>query len=90
MKKIIYFLSAIIFSFNAMAGEIDGGALNLTDEQNKKVIELKEKLKAEAEPIMDEIKAGKQRIIEIEKKYFEEFWNLLTDEQKEKFAKLNK
>ena len=32
----------------------------------------KEKLKAEAEPIMDEIKAGKQRIIEIEKKYSDE------------------
>ena len=39
---------------------------------------------------MEELKAGEKRILEIEKKYFEEFWNLLTDEQKEEFAKLNK
>ena len=90
MKYIVCFLSVMFLSFNVMATEISGDALKLSDEQNQKVVELKEKLKAEVEPIMEELKAGEKRILEIEKKYFEEFWNLLTDEQKEEFAKLNK
>ena len=28
-------------------------------------------------------------ILEIEKKYFEEFWNMLTEEQKAEFTKIN-
>lgn len=90
MKKIVCFLVAVLFAFNVWANTIDGKQLNLTDEQNQKVLELKEKFKAEVEPIIEEMKAGKERVVEIEKKYFEEFWNLLTDEQKEKFATLNK
>ena len=90
MKYLVCFLSVMFLSFNVMATEIDGSTLKLTDEQNQKVVELKEKLKAEVEPIMEELKAGEKRVLEIEKKYFEEFWNLLTDEQKEEFAKLNK
>ena len=90
MKKIVCFLVAVLFSFEVLANNIDGKQLNLTDEQSQKVLELKEKLKAEVEPVIEEIKAGKERVIEIEKKYFEEFWKLLTDEQKEKFATLNK
>ena len=90
MKYLVCFLSVMFLSFNVMATEIDGSTLKLTDEQNQKVVELKEKLKAEVEPIMEELKAGEKRVLEIEKKYFEEFWNLLTDEQKEEFVKLNK
>ena len=90
MKKIVCFLVAVLFAFDVWANNIDGKQLNLTDEQSQKVLELKEKLKAEVEPIIEEIKAGKERVVEIEKKYFEEFWMLLTDEQKEKFATLNK
>ena len=90
MKKIVCFLVAVLFAFEVFANNIDGKQLNLTDEQSQKVLELKEKLKAEVEPVIEEIKAGKERVIEIEKKYFEEFWKLLTDEQKEKFATLNK
>lgn len=90
MKYLVCFLSVMFLSFNVMATEINASQLKLTDEQSQKVVELKEKLKAEVEPIMEELKAGEKRILEIEKKYFEEFWNLLTDEQKEEFAKLNK
>ena len=39
--------------------------------------------------IFVEVESGKQRIVEIEKKYFGEFWNMLTDEQKQEFARLN-
>ena len=90
MKYLVCFLSVMFLSFNVMATEINASQLKLTDEQSQKVVELKEKLKAEVEPIMEELKAGEKRILEIEKKYFEEFWNLLTDEQKEEFAKLMK
>lgn len=76
--------------FSANAAEIGAEGLNLSAEQNAKLVELKEKLKAEVDPIWEEIESGKGRILEIEKRYFEEFWNMLSDEQKQKFAELNR
>ena len=90
MKKIIYFMIAIFLSFNANAQNIEATTLNLTSKQNQKLTELKSKLKAEIDPIWEEIQSSRNRILEIEKKYFEEFWNMLTDEQKQKFTELNK
>jgi len=81
---------ALTLSFNANAQNIEAKALGLSSEQNQKLTELKANLKAEIEPIWEEIQAGKARILEIEKKYFEQFWNLLTNEQKQKFAEQNK
>ena len=71
------------------AAEITADKLKLTEAQNKKLIELKENLNAEVQPIWEEVESGRNRIMEIEKRYFEEFWNILTDEQKKEFAKLN-
>lgn len=89
MKKFICFTLALFLSFNANAQNIEAASLNLTEVQNKRLTELKENLKNEIEPIWEEIQSSRNRILEIEKKYFEEFWNLLTDEQKEQFTKLN-
>lgn len=89
MKKIVCLLSAILFSFNVNAIEIKAENLKLTQEQNIKLTELKEKLEAEVTPIWEEIESARSRILEIEKKYFEEFWNMLTEEQKKEFTKLN-
>lgn len=89
MKKFICFTLALFISFNANAQNIEATSLNLTEVQNKRLTELKENLKNEIEPIWEEIQSSRNRILEIEKKYFEEFWNLLTDEQKEQFTKLN-
>ena len=69
--------------------EINADNLNLTAEQNQKLTELKENLKAEIEPIWEEIEANRQKITEIEKRYFEEFWNTLSDEQRQAFANMN-
>ena len=92
MKKIRVFLMALLFCSvsNVYAVEITADNLKLTDEQNKKLIELKDNLQAEVQPIWEEVESGRNRIMEIEKRYFEEFWNILTDEQKKEFAKLNK
>lgn len=84
---------AALFVFsatNVFAADITADNLKLTDEQNKKLIELKDNLQAEVQPIWEEVESGRNRIMEIEKRYFEEFWNILTDEQKKEFAKLNK
>jgi Spy/CpxP family protein refolding chaperone len=89
MKSLLCFLFVALFSFNVCAKEIKAESLNLTAEQNQKLTEMKEKLKAEVEPIWEEIESGKNRILEIEKKYFEEFWNMLTEEQKAEFTKIN-
>ena len=89
MNKFICLTIALLFSFNATAQNIEATNLNLTETQNKRLIELKENLKQEIEPIWEEIQSSRNRILEIEKKYFEEFWNLLTDEQKTQFTKLN-
>ena len=89
MRKIFCFIFALIISFNANAQNIEASTLNLTKEQNQKLTELKANLKAEIEPIWEEIQSGRTRILEIEKKYFEQFWNMLTDKQKEEFTKLN-
>ena len=89
MNKFICLTIALLFSFNANAQNIEATNLNLTETQNKRLIELKENLKQEIEPIWEEIQSSRNRILEIEKKYFEEFWNLLTDEQKKQFTKLN-
>lgn len=79
-----------MLAFQANAAEISAESLQLSAEQNAKLVEMKEKLKAEIDPIWEEIESGKKRIVEIEKKYFEEFWNMLNDEQKQKFAELQK
>lgn len=89
MKSLLCFVLVAIFSFNVSAKEIKAESLNLTVEQNKKLTEMKEKLKAEVEPIWEEIESGKNRILEIEKKYFEEFWNMLTEDQRAEFTKIN-
>ena len=90
MKILGVFLIALMLSFNASANNIEAEALVLTEEQNQKLTELKDRLKKEIGPIWDEIQAGQARILEIEKKYFEEFWGLLTDEQKAKYEALSK
>lgn len=89
MKKILVFMLAVMVVFNAYAAEINADNLNLTIEQNQKLSELKNNLQAEVQPIWEEMENSRQRITEIEKKYFEEFWKMLTDEQREKFTKLN-
>lgn len=90
MIKIWCLTAALFLAFNANATELTAKNLNLSAEQNAKLVEMKEKLKAEIDPIWEEIESSKTRIVEIEKKYFEEFWNMLTDEQKQKFADLQK
>ena len=70
MKSLLCFLFVALFSFNVCAKEIKAESLNLTAEQNQKLTEMKEKLKAEVEPIWEEIESGKNRILEI-------FWRIL-------------
>ncbi len=89
MRFICGVIVAILMVFSVQAAEIDATSLQLTAEQNQKLAELKNNLKAEVEPILEEIESGRARVTEIEKKYFEEFWNMLTEEQRETFAKLN-
>lgn len=79
----------MVFSVETKAAEISAESLGLTVEQNQKLSELKENLRAEIQPIWEEIESSQKKITEIEKKYFEEFWDMLTDEQKQTFAKLN-
>ena len=92
MGKFRTILTSLLFfvTSNVSAADITADSLKLTDEQNKKLIELKDNLQAEVQPIWEEVESGRNRIMEIEKRYFEEFWNILTDEQKKEFAKLNK
>lgn len=89
MPKVLSFILALLLTLNAQAAEISAEALKLTPEQNQKLTELKERLHAEITPIWEEIKAGKQRITEIEKTYFEEFWTMLSEEQRATFSSLN-
>lgn len=89
MAKIWCLAAALLFSFSVQAAEINAESLHLSAEQNQKLSELKENLKAEITPIWEEIESGRQRILEIEKKYFKEFWDMLSEEQREEFAKLN-
>lgn len=89
MRKIGVILTALLLAFNVNAAEIKGEDLKLSAEQNQKLEELKNNLKQEIQPIWEEIESSRQRITEIERKYFEEFWNMLSDEQKQKFAELN-
>lgn len=89
MKKLLVVLLGCLICFNASAKEINTNDLNLNEEQTQKIKELKENLKAEIQPIWEEIQSNREKITEIEKHYFEQFWNLLTDEQKEKFAQAN-
>lgn len=92
MGKFRTILAALLLfaASDVSAADITADSLKLTDEQNKKLIELKDNLQAEVQPIWEEVESGRNRIMEIEKRYFEEFWNILTDEQKKEFAKLNK
>ena len=59
----------------------------LMESLKKKLTELKNNLKAEVQPILEEIQSSRERVTEIQKKYFEEFWNMLTEEQREAFSK---
>ena len=79
----------VLFSMNAKAIDIKAENLKLSEEQNAQLLIIKEKLQAEVNPVWEEIESAKVRIVEIEKKYFEEFWKILTDEQKKEFAKFN-
>ena len=57
-------LAAIVclgLSFNAGAAEISAEALRLTPGQNQKLREMKENLKAEVQPIWEEVESGRQR-----------------------------
>ena len=89
MKKILYVFMFVLFSMNAKAIDIKAENLKLSEEQNAQLLIIKEKLQAEVNPVWEEIESAKVRIVEIEKKYFEEFWKILTDEQKKEFAKFN-
>jgi len=89
MKQIWAVAVAVLMAFNANAMEIKAESLNLTDEQNQKLVEMRANLKAEIEPIWEEIQANRAKMTEIEKRYFEEFWNMLTDEQRAAFAEQN-
>ncbi|MBO5284621.1 MAG: hypothetical protein J6B00_01960 [Alphaproteobacteria bacterium] len=90
MIKVWSAVIVVLLAFQASAAELNAENLQLSAEQNAKLVEMKEKLKAEIDPIWEEIESGKKRIVEIEKKYFEEFWTMLSDEQKQKFAELQK
>lgn len=87
MKKYLSIMIAVFLSFNANAAEITAQELKLTPEQNQKLTELKKNLEAEIEPVWEEIETAQTHITEIQKRYFEEFWNMLTPEQKEIFTK---
>ena len=89
MKKILCLIAVLTLVAHTAQAEINADSLDLTAEQNQKLTELKENLKAEVEPIWEEIEASRQKITEIEKRYFEEFWNSLTEEQRQAFAKMN-
>ena len=90
MKKILVFMVSVMLAFDTYAAEIDADNLNLTAEQNQKLAELKHNLQAEIQPILEEMESSRSRITEIEKKYFEEFWNMLSEEQHAKFIELKK
>ena len=89
MRFMLGVMLAMLLSFQVQATEIQAENLKLTAEQNQKLTELKNNLKAEVEPILAEIQSKREQVTEIEKKYFEEFWNMLTEEQREIFSKLN-
>ena len=89
LKKILSLIAVLALVAHSAQAEINADNLNLSAEQNQKLTELKENLKAEVEPIWEEIESNRQKITEIEQRYFEEFWKTLTDEQRQIFAKMN-
>ena len=89
MKKFLSFIAVFALVAHTAKAEINADNLNLSAEQNQKLTELKENLKAEIEPIWEEIEANRQKITEIERRYFEEFWSSLSEEQREIFKKTN-
>jgi hypothetical protein len=90
MFKFVSFCVVVLWALNVNATEINAQDLNLSEEQNQRLTELKENMKAEIEPIWAEIENRRQQITDIEKKYFSEFWNMLSEEQRQKFAEINK
>lgn len=90
MIKILSLLAVCLFAFSTYAAEIQAENLVLSVEQSQKLAEMQEQLKAEVQPIWEEVESGRNRIIEIEKRYFQEFWGMLSEEQKLKFADLYK
>lgn len=71
-----------------MATEINEQSLNLNAAQVEQLNSLNQELKNEIDPIIKNIENQKQEILEIEKRYFENFWNILNKEQRDTFAKL--
>lgn len=90
MRKVLSFVFLCLWSVNVNATEISAEELALTAEQSQKLAEMQEQLKAEVQPIWEEVESGRNRIIEIERRYFQEFWGMLSEEQKLKFADLQR
>lgn len=91
LKKALSLLAVLcLFGIKANAAEIRAESLDLTAEQSQKLAVMQEQLKAEIQPIWEEVESGRNRIIEIEKQYFQAFWNMLSEEQKQKFADLQR
>lgn len=87
MKKVLSLVLLCLFTCSVNAEEIRAENLKLTAEQNQKMLELTENLKKEVEPIWEDIEKNRQKITDIEKKYFEAFWLMLTEEQRQEFTK---
>lgn len=90
MRKILYLVVLCLWSIGAYGAEVQAESLALTLEQSEKLAKMQEQLKAEVQPIWEEVESGREHIIEIEKKYFQEFWGMLSEEQKLKFADLQR
>ncbi len=88
MKNIWLLIIITLISTNAMATEINEQSLNLNAAQVEQLNSLNQELKNEIDPIIKNIENQKQEILEIEKRYFENFWNILNKEQRDTFAKL--
>lgn len=90
MRKILILVLLCLWGACVNAAEIPAEELSLTFEQSQKLSEMQEQLKAEVQPIWEEVESGRNRIIEIERRYFQEFWEMLSEEQKLKFADLQR
>ena len=74
MKNALSLLAVLcLFGIKANAAEIRAESLDLTAEQSQKLAVMQEQLKAEIQPIWEEVESGRNRIIEIEKQYFQAF-----------------
>ena len=64
--------------------------LNLTEEQQQKAEQIREKGKKEIEPLMNEMKDLREKMDEKRRENMEEFEKILTPEQKTKFEDMKK